>query len=65
MELLERAQQEATKMMMGWKHLRELGLLSPEKTLRDFINIYEYHMQKYKGGGATVFPETKEATGTN
>lgn len=51
--------------MMGWKHLRELGLLSPEKTLRDFINIYEYHMQKYKGGGATVFPGTKEATGTN
>ena len=74
MDMLERVQQRASKVMKGLKHLtyeerlRELGLFSLEKR-RNLINVYEYLIGGHKGVGARLLSvmrsEGQEAKGTN
>ena len=61
MDILERVQQRATKMMKGLEHLsfeerlRELALFTLEAQ-GDLINVYKYLMGGCKADGARLFP---------
>ena len=71
MELLERVQQRATKMMKGPEHLTGAGNVQPgeEKAQGDLISVYKYLQGGCKEDRARLFQwcavTGQEVTGTN